>query len=197
MTMTKKFNGAVAFEALLTGLTLLFLMIPVVQMVITAFMVNSFRGVKAGFTTQWLMKVIELYGDTIVRSIVLALMTLVVCVVVGVPAAWVLVREQKSKWAAFLEEAFILPLSMPGLAVGLGILLIWGGFSYFRQSIFFLLAGHVMFCLPFMVRSVTAVLRVEPLRQYEEASATLGASTWTTFRRVVVPSRCRAFLPGR
>ena len=87
MTMTKKFNGAVAFEALLTGLTLLFLMIPVVQMVITAFMVNSFRGVKAGFTTQWLMKVIELYGDTIVRSIVLALMTLVVCVVVGVPAA--------------------------------------------------------------------------------------------------------------
>lgn len=196
MTMTKKFNGAVAFEALLTGLTLLFLMIPVVQMVITAFMVNSFRGVKAGFTTQWLMKVIELYGDTIVRSIVLALMTLVVCVVVGVPAAWVLVREQKSKWAAFLEEAFILPLSMPGLAVGLGILLIWGGFSYFRQSIFFLLAGHVMFCLPFMVRSVTAVLRVEPLRQYEEASATLGASSWTTFRRVVVPVAMPGILAG-
>lgn len=139
-------------------------MVPVIQMVITAFTVNAFRGIKSGLTTQWLVKVLELYGDTIVRSLGLALMTLIVCVIVGVPAAWVLVREQRKRWAAFIEEAFILPLSMPGLAVGLGILLIWGGFSYFRQSIFFLLAGHVMFCLPFMVRSVTAVLRVNRFR---------------------------------
>ena len=171
-------------------------MVPVIQMVITAFTVNAFRGIKSGLTTQWLVKVLELYGDTIARSLGLALMTLIVCVIVGVPAAWVLVREQRKRWAAFVEEAFILPLSMPGLAVGLGILLIWGGFSYFRQSIFFLLAGHVMFCLPFMVRSVTAVLRVEPLSQYEEASATLGASAWTTFRRVVVPVAMPGILAG-
>ncbi len=196
MSAKKSFNGAVRFEAALTGLTLLFLMVPVIQMVITAFTVNAFRGIKSGLTTQWLVKVLELYGDTIVRSLGLALMTLIVCVIVGVPAAWVLVREQRKRWAAFIEEAFILPLSMPGLAVGLGILLIWGGFSYFRQSIFFLLAGHVMFCLPFMVRSVTAVLRVEPLSQYEEASATLGASAWTTFRRVVVPVAMPGILAG-
>ena len=53
-----------------------------------------------------------------------------------------------------------------------------------------------MFCLPFMVRSVTAVLRVEPLSQYEEASATLGASAWTTFRRVVVPVAMPGILAG-
>lgn len=196
MSAKKSFNGAVCFEATLTVLTLLFLMIPIAQMVLTAFTVNAFRGVKSGLTTDWLFKVLELYGDTIIRSMGLALMTLVVCLLVGVPAAWVLVREQKKRWAGFIEEAFILPLSMPGLAVGLGILLIWGGFSYFRQSIFFLLAGHVMFCLPFMVRSVTAVLRVEPLSQYEEASSTLGANAWTTFRRVVVPVAMPGILAG-
>lgn len=189
-------SGAVLLEAILTGLTLLFLIVPVVQMVFTAFMVNAFRGFSAGFTTDWLVKVMGLYGDTIVRSIVLALMALVACTVIGVPAAWVLVREQRSKWAAFLEEAFILPLSMPGLAIGLGILLIWGGFSWFRSSIFFLLAGHTMFCLPFMIRAVMAVLRVEPLSQYEEASATLGASRWTTFRKVVVPVAMPGILAG-
>ena len=126
MSAKKSFNGAVCFEAALTGLTLLFLMVPVIQMVITAFTVNAFRGIKSGLTTQWLVKVLELYGDTIVRSLGLALMTLIVCVIVGVPAAWVLVREQRKRWAAFVEEAFILPLSMPGLAVGLGILLILG-----------------------------------------------------------------------
>lgn len=169
MSAKKSFNGAVCFEAALTGLTLLFLMVPVIQMVITAFTVNAFRGIKSGLTTQWLVKVLELYGDTIVKSLGLALMTLIVCVIVGVPAAWVLVREQRKRW---------------------------GGFSYFRQSIFFLLAGHVMFCLPFMVRSVTAVLRVEPLSQYEEASATLGASAWTTFRRVVIPVAMPGILAG-
>lgn len=189
-------TGADWFGAALTVLTLLFLLTPIVQMVITAFTVNAFRGIQSGFTTAWLAKVLALYSDTIVRSLALALMTLAVCAVVGVPAAWVLVREQKRRWAGFIEEAFILPLSMPGLAVGLGILLIWGGFSWFRQSIFFLLAGHVMFCLPFMVRAVSAVLRVEPLSQYEEASATLGAGAWTTFRRVVVPLAMPGILAG-
>lgn len=174
----KPMNGATTFEAVLTGLTLLFLMVPVVQMVITAFTVNAFRGVKSGLTTQWLFKVLELYGDTILRSLLLALMALVICVIIGVPAAWVLVREQRKKWAAFLEEAFILPLSMPGLAIGLGILLIWGGFSYFRQSIFFLLAGHVMFCLPFMVRSVAAVLRVVAALFFSSKREIMVSSWW-------------------
>ena len=48
MSAKKSFNGAVCFEAALTGLTLLFLMVPVIQMVITAFTVNAFRGIKSG-----------------------------------------------------------------------------------------------------------------------------------------------------
>ena len=53
-----------------------------------------------------------------------------------------------------------------------------------------------MFCLPFMVRSVMAVLRVEPIDAYEEASATLGASPWTTFMKVVVPVAMPGILAG-
>lgn len=53
-----------------------------------------------------------------------------------------------------------------------------------------------MFCLPFMVRSVMAVMRIEPLDAYEEASATLGASPWTTFRKVVVPVAMPGIIAG-
>lgn len=174
MAKKKSWTGVQIAQAVLTGLTLLFLMIPVVQMCFTAFMKNAFRGFKAGFTTEWIEKVLELYGDTIVRSLGIAVAALVLCVVIGVPAAWILVREQRKRWAALMEEALILPLSVPGLAIGLGILLIWGGITSLRQSNLFILCGHVMFCLPFMVRSVMAVLRVEPIDAYEEASATLG-----------------------
>ncbi len=196
MSKKKQWDTVTYFEATLTVLTIAFLMVPVVQMVLTAFTVNAFRGIKSGFTCDWIFKVLELYGDTVFRSLGLAFMTLVVCIVIGVPAAWILVREQRRRWAAFLEEAFILPLSMPGLAIGLGILLVWGGFSYFRQSMLFLLVGHVMFCLPFMLRAVMAVLRVEPLSHYEEASSTLGAGLWTTFKEVVVPVAMPGIMAG-
>lgn len=196
MTKKKSWTGVQIAQAVLTGLTLLFLMIPVVQMCFTAFMKNAFRGFKAGFTTEWIEKVLELYGDTIVRSLGIAVAALVLCVVIGVPAAWILVREQRKRWAALMEEALILPLSVPGLAIGLGILLIWGGITSLRQSNLFILCGHVMFCLPFMVRSVMAVLRVEPIDAYEEASATLGASSWTTFLKVVVPVAMPGILAG-
>lgn len=196
MAKKKSWTGVQIAQAVLTGLTLLFLMIPVVQMCFTAFMKNAFRGFKAGFTTEWIEKVLELYGDTIVRSLGIAVAALVLCVVIGVPAAWILVREQRKRWAALMEEALILPLSVPGLAIGLGILLIWGGITSLRQSNLFILCGHVMFCLPFMVRSVMAVLRVEPIDAYEEASATLGASPWTTFIKVVVPVAMPGILAG-
>lgn len=196
MAQKKSWTGVQIAQAVLTGLTLLFLMIPVVQMCFTAFMKNAFRGFKAGFTTEWIEKVLELYGDTIVRSLGIAVAALILCVVIGVPAAWILVREQRKRWAALMEEALILPLSVPGLAIGLGILLIWGGITSLRQSNLFILCGHVMFCLPFMVRSVMAVLRVEPIDAYEEASATLGASSWTTFLKVVVPVAMPGILAG-
>jgi putative spermidine/putrescine transport system ATP-binding protein len=180
----------------LTLLCCAFLVVPIVQTVITALTVNSFKGVSSGFTLAWLHKVLTTYGDTICRSFYLAVATLAVCAVIGVPAAYTLVKAGKARWAAFIEESLVLPLSVPGMAIGLGILLTWGGVTRFRHSLLFLLAGHTVFCLPFMVRAVTAVLRVVPLPEYEEAASILGAGALKQFRQIVVPIAGPGILSG-
>jgi len=81
------------------GLTLIccaFLVIPVIQTVLTALMQNAFRGLSSGFTLRWIQQVLGTYGDTIFRSFYLALATLAVCTLVGVPAAYALVKAGKA-----------------------------------------------------------------------------------------------------
>jgi putative spermidine/putrescine transport system ATP-binding protein len=173
-----------------------FLVVPIIQTVLTALTVNAFHGIRSGFTLAWLHKVFVTYGDTVFRSFYLALATLAVCALVGVPFAYVLVKAGKARWASFVEESLVLPLSIPGIAIGLGILLTWGGLTWFRHSWLFLLAGHSIFCLPFMVRSITAVLRVVPLPAYEEAAATLGADAFRQFWQIVVPVAGPGILSG-
>ena len=50
-----------------------------------------------------------------------------------------------------------MPVAMPGLAIALALMITYGGFCDFRRSWLFILVGHVLFTLPFMVRSVIAV----------------------------------------
>ncbi|MEA2652701.1 MAG: putative spermidine/putrescine transport system permease protein, partial [Chloroflexota bacterium] len=55
--------------------------------------------------------------------------------------------------------------------------------------------GHATFCVVIAFNNVVARLRRLP-RSPEEASADLGADTWTTFRRITLPAMGTALLSG-
>lgn len=141
-------------------------------------------------------KVLTLYGDTIIRGLLIALGTLVVCAIAGIPTAYGLVKAGRSRLISGLEEALVLPLTVPGLSIGLGILLSWGGIDWFRKSSLIIMVGHSVFCLPFMVRSVASVMRTTPLSFYEEAAATLGAGFVRRFFQIVAPVAAPGILAG-
>ena len=61
----------------------------------------------------------------------IALATLVVTLVIGVPAAYAL-HVRGGRLARTIEEIITLPLAMPGLAIALALLLTYGGFGDFR-----------------------------------------------------------------
>ncbi|BAN97386.1 hypothetical protein E05_26200 [Plautia stali symbiont] len=86
----------------------------------------------------------------------------------------------------------MLPVALPGLATALGIILLYGQFSGLRDSWLFILIGHVLFTLPFMLRPVQAL----EMPRLEEAAASLGASLWQRFFTVVVPNCRNGILAG-
>ena len=67
-----------------------FLIIPAILSMVAGVTENYFRGVRSGLTLQWVLQVWDLYADTIGRSFLIAGTTLIVTLVIGVPAAYAL-----------------------------------------------------------------------------------------------------------
>ena len=134
-----------------------------------------------------------------------SLLAAAVNAVLGLLVAWVLVRYDfplKRLFDALVDLPFALPTAVAGLVYSslyvpngwLGQFLVPLGIegAYSRLGIVLVL----MFTgFPFVVRTVQPVL--EGLdADVEEAAATLGASRWQTFRRVLLPSLVPALLTG-
>jgi ABC-type spermidine/putrescine transport system permease subunit II len=130
----------------------------------------------------------RLYSDTIFRSIGLGLACLAVDLIAGIPAAYVMVKT-RSRFTRLLEEFLVMPLAIPGLAIALAILISYGGWTAFRMSWLIILVGHVIFTLPFMIRSVIAVMTAIDIEELEESALpALGAGFVNRFIRVIIPN---------
>lgn len=193
--MENRRTGLFYAQLFLTLSVCAFLIVPVVQSVLAGLTVNFIAGVKSGLTLRWFEKVWDLYRDTIFRSILIGLACLAATLVLGVPAAYAMVKRQ-NRWTRLFEELLVVPLAIPGLAIALGLIISFGRFTSFRMSWVFILVGHVIFTLPFMVRSVIAVMNSTNLREIEEAAGSLGAGFRQRFIQIVIPSAMPGILAG-
>jgi len=185
-----KHRGLFLLQLGFTLLVTAFLIVPVVLSILAGLTVNYFVGLESGLTLRWVIEVWTGYRETIFLSIGLSLACLAVTLVLGVPTAYVLAKRQTALTRA-IEELLVMPVAVPGLATALALIVTYGSVSGFRTSWLFILVGHVLFTLPFMVRSVLAVLSAIDLETLEEGAASLGASFWQRFCHVVLPN-CRS-----
>ena len=176
-------------------LVTLFTVLPMLLSVSAGLTNNFSRGLASGLTTRWLEEVWTLYGATAWRSVALALSCVAVALAIGVPCAWVLARS-RSRWARAFEELLTLPVAVPGLATALALILAYGELRGFRQSFAFILVGHVVFTLPFMVRTVAAAFSRDDLGALDEAARSLGAGFLQRFLGVLVPAVLPSIVAG-
>jgi molybdate transport system permease protein len=130
-------------------------------------------------------------------SLVASLASLALATVVGVPLAWVLARFA-FPGKALVRALCVLPMVLPPVVGGVALLLAFGRRGVIGAPLAqatgltlpFSTAGVVLaetfVAMPFLIVTVEAGLRAMD-RRYEDVAATLGASRWTTFRRVTLP----------
>ncbi|MFB9890402.1 ABC transporter permease [Planobispora takensis] len=130
-------------------------------------------------------------------SLVTATVATAVCLLLGVPLAWLLARTA-FPGRRLIRALVTVPLVLPPVVGGVALLLVLGRRGLigswleaaFGLSLPFTTAGVVVaeafVAMPFLVISVEGALRAADAR-FEEAAATLGASRWTVFRRVTLP----------
>ena len=131
-------------------------------------------------------------------TVLTALGVTVVNVFMGTLIAWVLVRDRFVGKRA-LEILIDIPFALPTIVAGLVLLSLYGpdsplGFhlANTRSAVFL---AFLFVTLPFVVRMVQPVLaELDP--EVEEAAQSLGASRFTTFRRIILPALAPAIFSG-
>ncbi|WP_163512602.1 ABC transporter permease [Fodinicola acaciae] len=130
-------------------------------------------------------------------SVVTATASTVICLVVGVPLAWLLARPG---WPgrSVVRALVTVPLVLPPVVGGVALFTVLGRTGLLGRPLFQLTGFSLPFssaavvvaqsfvALPFLVLSVEGALRAAD-RRFEDAAATLGASPWRVFLRVTLP----------
>jgi sulfate transport system permease protein len=131
-------------------------------------------------------------------SIVASAIVVAINALAGTAIAWLLVRER------FVLNRVIgalvdLPFALPTIVAGVTLLTVFGPGSPIGLNIVYtrtiLLLALAFVTLPFSVRSVQPVLEALDV-EAEEAAASLGASGFVTFRKIILPSLLPAILTG-
>ncbi|MEU4569815.1 ABC transporter permease [Micromonospora sp. NPDC023956] len=130
-------------------------------------------------------------------SLVSATLATLLCLVLGVPLAWLLARVE-FPGRRMVRALVTVPMVLPPVVGGVALLLVFGRRGLlggwldetFGVTLPFTTAGVVLaeafVAMPFLVVAVEGALRGAD-RRFEEAAATLGAGRWTAFTRVTLP----------
>jgi putative spermidine/putrescine transport system permease protein len=183
-----------------TGITLVFLYVPLAVILLYAF--NERRTLKwpiPGFTLEWFEKAFHNPGvrDALWTSVKAATGATLIALLLGTLLSFAVARH---RWFGRDTISFlvVLPIALPGIVTGMALN------ATFREvlgpigiglGLFTVIVGHATFCIVVIYNNVIARLR-RVSGSFEEASADLGADTFTTFRLVTLPALRSAMVAG-
>ena len=173
--------------AVVVALLLAFLTVPSLVVIVMSFNATAIMAFPPnGLSLRWYENALSYpqFQKAALNSVLVTAASTLLAVPIGTAAAVALVRAPvaaKSVWSAVLLS----PLVVPGVAAGLGFLILAAGLGVVTSR-WVLIAAHVILVLPFVIRSVAvSVASLDPA--LERAAASLGARPARVFWRVTLP----------
>jgi thiamine transport system permease protein len=120
--------------------------------------------------------------------------TVLLSLLLGLPAAWSLARSAQNPFNRLMDPLLMLPLGTSAVTLGLGFIIALDQPPLdLRNSWALIPLAHTLVAFPFVVRSLTPALRsIRP--QLHQAAATLGASPGKVFQMIDIPLIGRSLL---
>jgi len=200
-TLTKRPRSILPGFGLSLGFTLAYLGLLVLLPLVLVFIKASGLGWAGFWKALWTTRVLAACK----LSFGLALLAGFLNGIFGLLLAWVLTRYP-FPGRRFLDASVDLPFAMPTAVAGIALTTLYAPNGWIGSllkpygiKVAFaapgILIALVFIGLPFVVRTLQPVLEDFEIAQ-EEAAASLGATRWQTFRRVVLPQLIPALLTG-
>jgi len=163
----------------------------IVLLPLAAVVSKSFEDGLSGF---WDAVTSPLAVSSLELTLICSLIVVVINAIFGTIIAWILVRDEFPGKAA-VNAVIDLPFALPTIVASLTLLTLYGNESPLGVHIALtrvaVVVALLFVTLPFVVRAVQPLL-LEMDREMEAAAASLGASGFTIFRRIIFPN----LLPG-
>lgn len=167
-------------------LTMLFFYLPILYIIVFSF--NDSRSLTkfSGFSLRWYEKMFadSTMMEAVLYTVVIALIATVVSTVVGTITAIGLSKSRKVV-QKMVERINDLPVMNPDIVTAISLLMFFSVLTV-KKGFGTLLLAHIMFCIPYVMLSVTPKLRsLDP--NLIDAAMDLGATPFQALTKVIVP----------
>ena len=180
-----KKKNSVASKIILI-LTMLFFYLPILYIIIFSF--NDSRSLTkfGGFSLRWYEKMFadSTMMEAVLYTVIIAIIATVVATVVGTITAIGLSKSRKVV-QKMVERINDLPVMNPDIVTAISLLMFFSVLTV-KKGFGTLLIAHIMFCIPYVMLSVTPKLRsLDP--NLIDAAMDLGATPFQALAKVIVP----------
>ena len=180
-----KKKNSVASKIILI-LTMLFFYLPILYIIVFSF--NDSRSLTkfSGFSLRWYEKMFadSTMMEAVLYTVIIALIATVVSTVVGTITAIGLSKSRKVV-QKMVERINDLPVMNPDIVTAISLLMFFSVLTV-KKGFGTLLLAHIMFCIPYVMLSVTPKLRsLDP--NLIDAAMDLGATPFQALAKVIVP----------
>ena len=183
------------FKNFFLYLVFIFLFLPIIILVIYSFNSSSMNIIFEHFTFDWYYRLFQ-NGDLIesfTNTLIVAFTSTIISTIIGTISAYGLYKYD-FKGKGIINGLIYVPIVIPEIVLGISLLSIFT-LMKLELGLFTIILAHIAFSIPFVIVSVRSNL-TNDIKVLEESAKDLGASNFSIFKSIVLPTIMPAIISG-